>query len=241
MSYFISFAGKGGTGKSSLASLTVRYLLEKKSGPILVIDADPNFCLPELLGVKVQETLASIKDTTLQNKPEGFSLDEWLELQVNRILKESKGFDLLVMGRPEGSGCYCAVNNVLKRVIQEIAEQYKYIVIDNEAGMEHISRGIINKIDLLFIVCTPQKISIKAAYRIDELVRELNIKPKNKILIINQSFNEVEEKLEFDRIYYVYFDHIIKNISEKGESILSLDSNSEILRGFYRVLDEEIE
>lgn len=243
MSYFIVFAGKGGTGKSSLASLTVKYLLDRKLGPVLVVDADPNFCLPELLGVKVSETVASVRDNALKNKPDGMSLDEWLEIQINRIVEEADGFDLLVMGRPEGSGCYCAVNNVLKRILQEIAEQYNYIVVDNEAGMEHISRGIINKIDILFIVSTPQKSSIQAAFRINELVKEVGIIPKKKVLVINQAFRTIEEKFknEFEKIEYVYFDDNIRKLSERGGSIFSLNSASEILKNFYRILEDTIE
>jgi len=122
-------------------------------------------------------------------------------------MAESQGFDLLVMGRPEGSGCYCAVNNILRRILQEISEQYRYIVVDNEAGMEHISRGIVNKIDFLFIVSSPSKTSIQAATRINNLVNELGIMPENKALIINQAFNEVEEDeliKQFGKIRYVF-------------------------------------
>lgn len=245
MSYFIVFAGKGGTGKSTLAALTVRYLKEKNLIPILAVDADPNFCLPELLGISSFETLAEIRDTALQRKPDGMSLDEWLEIEINRIVEESEGFDLLVMGRPEGSGCYCAVNNVLKRVIQEISENYKYIIVDNEAGMEHISRGIVNRIDLLFIIGTPAKSSIQAALRINELIKELGIKPKKKIFIINQSTDKIEgeESLRknFEAVLYVNFDENIKKLSEKGKSIFSIQGDALILKNFYSLLEEEIE
>ncbi|WP_028844801.1 AAA family ATPase [Thermodesulfovibrio thiophilus] len=243
MNYFIVFAGKGGTGKSTLAALTVRYLSENKAHSVLVVDADPNFCLPELLGVRVNETLASIRDHAMQNKPEGISLDEWLEIQINRIMAESQGFDLLVMGRPEGSGCYCAVNNILRRILQEISEQYRYIVVDNEAGMEHISRGIVNKIDFLFIVSSPSKTSMQAATRINNLVNEVGIMPKNKALIINQAFNEVEEDeltKQFGKIRYVFFDENLRKLSERGESIFSLSHTSETLKNFYAILEDAI-
>jgi len=245
MSYFILFAGKGGTGKSSLAALTVRYFKQKNISPILAVDADPNFCLPELLGISNVETLAEIRDNALQKKPEGMSLDNWLEIEINRIVEESEGFDLLVMGRPEGSGCYCAVNNVLKRILQEISEQYNYIVVDNEAGMEHISRGIVNKIDLLFIVGTPAKSSIQAALRINDLIKELGIVPKKKIFIINQAIDEISEtaeiKKDFEKILYVNFDANLKKLSEQGDSIFSLKPDSEIIKSFYKILEEEIE
>lgn len=245
MSYFIIFAGKGGTGKSTLAALTVRYLREKFLRPILAVDADPNFCLPELLGIDNFETLAEIRDNALQRKPEGMSLDDWLEIEINRIVEESEGFDLLVMGRPEGSGCYCAVNNVLKRILLEIAEQYRYIVVDNEAGMEHISRGIVNKIDLLFIVGTPAKSSIQAALRINQLTKELGIEPNKKIFIINQANKSIEEEedlsRDFKKVIYLNFDENVKRISEEGKSIFSLQKDSLIIKNLYDLLEEEIE
>lgn len=244
MSYFIVFAGKGGTGKSTLAALTVRYLKEKNFMPILAVDADPNFCLPELLGISSFETLAEIRDNVLNKKPEGMSLDEWLEIEINRIIEESDGFDLLVMGRPEGSGCYCAINNVLKRILQEISKQYKYIIVDNEAGMEHISRGIVSKIDLLFIVGTPAKSSVQAALKINELTKELGMEIKRKILIINQSKDQIENEEEFeqyfDGLYYIIYDEDIRDLSEKGESVFSLQNNSLILKNFYLTMEEAI-
>lgn len=245
MSYFIVFAGKGGTGKSTLAALTVRYLREKNLMPVLAVDADPNFCLPELLGISSFETLAEIRDNALNRKPEAMSLDEWLEIELNRIVEESEGFDLLVMGRPEGSGCYCAINNILKRILQEISEQYKYVVIDNEAGMEHISRGIVSKIDLLFIIATPAKSSIQAAIRINELTKELNIIPEKKILIINQVMKPIEEKeeiyREFKKVSFINFDENIKTLSESGKSIFLLKDDSQIIKNLFSLLEAELD
>ncbi|WP_353683479.1 AAA family ATPase [Thermodesulfovibrio sp. 3907-1M] len=247
MSYFIVFAGKGGTGKSTLAAFTVKYLSERKLGPVLVVDADPNYCLPELLGVEIKETVASVRDNALKEKPEGMSLDEWLEIQINRVVEEAEGFDLIVMGRPEGSGCYCAVNNVLKRILQEIAEHYRYIVVDNEAGMEHISRGILNKVDLLFIVSTFTKTGIQAALRINELIKELNINPEKKLLIINMAFREFEDSEEeellkhFDSIYYVFFDKDFLKLSEKGRNVFSLPKGEAIWVNFKWILEETVE
>ncbi|MCS7214527.1 MAG: AAA family ATPase [Thermodesulfovibrio sp.] len=247
MGYFIVFAGKGGTGKSTLAALTVKYLLSKNVKPVLVVDADPNFCLPELLAVKVRETLASVRDGAMHNKPETMSLDEWLEIRINSVIEEAEGFDLLVMGRPEGSGCYCAVNNVLKRIIREIADNYRYIVVDNEAGMEHISRGLLNKIDLLFIIATPAKSGIQAALRIDELIRETNIVPQKKVLIVNMAFNEIEDSQKeqllkyFNKIHYVFFDRDFMKLSETGRSVFNISENEPVWKNFKKILEEEIE
>lgn len=244
MSHFIVFAGKGGTGKSTLAALTVRYLRDKNLLPILAVDADPNFCLPELLGIFKFDTLAEVREKALDRKPDGMSLDEWLEIEVNRIVEESEGFDVLVMGRPEGSGCYCAINNVLKRILHEISEQYQYIVVDNEAGMEHISRGIVNKMNLLFIVATPAKSSIQAALRIKKLTEELNLTPEKRVLLINQATNSIKENdfiKEFDKIYYVNYDENIRRLSERGGSVLSVSKDSKIIRDLYPILEAEIE
>lgn len=244
MSHFIVFAGKGGTGKSTLAALTVRYLRDKNLLPILAVDADPNFCLPELLGIFKFDTLAEVREKALDRKPDGMSLDEWLEIEVNRIVEESEGFDVLVMGRPEGSGCYCAINNVLKRILHEISEQYRYIVVDNEAGMEHISRGIVNKMNLLFIVATPAKSSIQAALRIKKLTEELNLTPEKRVLLINQATNSIKENdfiKEFDKIYYVNYDENIRRLSEWGGSVLSVSKDSKIIRDLYPILEAEIE
>lgn len=241
MSYFIVFAGKGGTGKSTLAALTVRYLSEKNKTPLLVVDADPNYCLPDLLGVCIEDTVSSIRDNVSHEKPETMSLDEWLEIQINRIVAEGKGFDLLVMGRPEGSGCYCAINNVLKRIIQNLSNQYKYIVVDNEAGMEHISRGILEKINTLFIVATPAKNSIQAALRIRELIRELNLNPEKVVLLINQFVSEPKHndlQKEFEYIKYISFDKEIYKLNEKGENIFTLCPSSIALQNFYKVMEE---
>jgi len=245
MSQFIVFAGKGGTGKSTLSALTVRYLKERKLSPILVVDADPNFCLPELLGINIAGTLASVRERAIQDKPNNMSLDEWLEIEINRIIEESGGFALLVMGRPEGSGCYCTVNNVLKRILQEISEKYRYIIVDNEAGMEHISRGIISKIDHLFIIATQAKSSIQSALRINQLVDELNLSSKKKALVINQSSGKIEGHDEllkiFGKVVYINFDDKVKSLSEQGGSIFSLNSSAVVIKDFYEFLEEEIE
>lgn len=245
MTHFIVFAGKGGTGKSSLAALTIRYLVEKRAGPSIAVDADPNYCLPELLGIDSFSTLAEIRESVNERKPDGISLDDWLELEVNRIIIESKGFDLIVMGRPEGRGCYCAINNVLKRVINEIAEKYKFVVVDNEAGMEHISRGILNKIDTLFIIATQAKNSIQAALRINDLINKLELVPKQKILIINQKVERtiINENFRdfFDRVYELSYDPNLKKISEKGDNIFILPNNTQVLKEFYKILEEQIE
>ncbi len=153
MSFLIALAGKGGTGKTSIAGLTVRYLVERRQGPVLAVDADSNACLNEALGVKVHASVGQLRESSLETirsgseRPGGMSMDELFEYQINQALIEAKGFDLLVMGRPEGPGCYCAANNIIRKYTDILAERYPYVVIDNEAGMEHLSRKTTHKAD----------------------------------------------------------------------------------------------
>lgn len=244
MSFFIAFAGKGGTGKSSLSAITVRFLVERGFSPTLAVDADPNYCLPELLGVQSFETLAEIRERINERKPEGVTLDEWLEFEINRAISEAKGFDLLVMGRPEGRGCYCAVNNVLRRVLEDISSKYRFVVVDNEAGMEHISRGLVKRVDTLFVISIASKSSIQAAERILDLSSKLGLNPSRKVLIINQTLNGssiVKIQGSFDCVYTVSYDQYLRSLSERGEDIFRLSGESACLVEFYKVLEEEIE
>ncbi|MFN3480737.1 MAG: carbon monoxide dehydrogenase, partial [Thermodesulfovibrionales bacterium] len=158
MAYIIALAGKGGTGKTSIAALTIRYLIEQRRGPVLAVDADSNSCLNEALGVEVHATIGSLREESLQvvrsgaDRPGGMSMEQLFDYQVQQSLIESEGFDLLVMGRPEGPGCYCAANNIIRKYTDKLSETYPYVVIDNEAGMEHLSRRTTHRVNLLLIV-----------------------------------------------------------------------------------------
>ena len=179
MAYVIALAGKGGTGKTSVAGLTVRYLMEKKKKPVLAVDADSNSCLHEALGVEVHATIGHLREESLRTirsgaeRPGGMSMEQLFDYQVQQSVIEAKGFDLMVMGRPEGPGCYCAANNIIRKYTDKLSETYSYVVIDNEAGMEHLSRRTTHKVDLLLIVSDPTVRGIKTAQRIAGLVKEL--------------------------------------------------------------------
>ncbi|MBI3593077.1 MAG: carbon monoxide dehydrogenase, partial [Nitrospirae bacterium] len=146
MGYTIAFAGKGGTGKTSLAGLVIKYLVSRRKGPVLAVDADSNACLNEALGVRIHATIGSLREESLQavrgsgDRPGGMSMEQLFDYQVQQSLIEAKDFDLMVMGRPEGPGCYCAANNIIRKYTDILSEKYPYVVIDNEAGMEHLSR-----------------------------------------------------------------------------------------------------
>jgi CO dehydrogenase maturation factor len=184
--YTIALAGKGGTGKTTVAGLLVRFLKEHRMTPILAVDADANANLNEVLGLPIQDTLGEAREMMKTDVPTGMTKDLFIEMKVQQALVEAEGFDLIVMGRPEGPGCYCAANSLLSKFIERLVKNYAYLVIDNEAGMEHLSRLTTRDIDLLLVVSDSSRRGIQAARRIYDLVDELGIRSGRKFLLINQ-------------------------------------------------------
>jgi len=195
MSTTIAMAGKGGTGKTTLAGLAVKFLIAKGRRPVLAVDADANANLNEVLGVQYEATLGEAREEMKKGGLPGMTKDVLIEMRVNEALVETDDFDLIVMGRPEGAGCYCAANNVLAGVIEKLVENYPYLVIDNEAGMEHISRLTTKHIDVFYVVSDASRRGLTAAQRIWELVDELKIEVGAKHLILNQVRGEVGPEL----------------------------------------------
>jgi len=162
MALKIAIAGKGGTGKTTLAALLCRSLLNRSIKPLLAVDADPNSCLPDRLGIKVapDQTIGALREQLRaepEKVPKGISKTEWIERLISEEVKESVGFDLLVMGRQEGPSCYCYINNLLRNCLEKIEEQYRAVVIDNEAGLEHLSRRTSRDIDHLLVISDPSQ------------------------------------------------------------------------------------
>ena len=187
MTFSIALAGKGGTGKTTLAGFLVKYLLDRRKTPVLAVDADSNSNLNEVLGVAVTDTVGNAREDMKKGAvPSGMTKDVFMSMKLEQAVAESEGFDLIVMGRPEGSGCYCAANSLLTAFLEKLVNNYPYIVMDNEAGMEHISRLTTKNVDVLLLVSDPSRRSLQAALRIDALARELNIGVGRSGLVINQ-------------------------------------------------------
>lgn len=188
MSFNIAVAGKGGSGKTSLASLVIRYLQRSGASPILAIDADPNANLGDSLGLKVGQTVGSIIASFNEEKiniPPGMTKEDYLEFQISDALTESKGLDLLTMGRGEGPECYCYPNLMLRRFADKLSEGYAYVVMDNEAGMEHLSRRTTQNINELLLVSDHSIKGVRTIARLKELVGELGLVVKRQSVVIN--------------------------------------------------------
>lgn len=205
MATTIALAGKGGTGKTTIASLIVRYLLEERKGAILAIDADPASNLNLVLGMEARQTIGDIREEMLDlvqssgamagSMPGGMSKQEYLDYQVQMALVEGKRVDLLAMGRPEGPGCYCAANQMLRVIVDRLGSQYDYVVIDNEAGMEHLSRRTTRDVDVLLLVTDPTQRGIVAARHMQEMVPELDIGIGRVYLVVNRLRGEMPSPL----------------------------------------------
>lgn len=245
MGYTIAIAGKGGTGKTTVASLIVRIIKEKKLGSILAVDADPNSNLAQALGVEVKETIGSILED-ISSHPEkipcGMSKDRFMEYRLQTSIAEGEGFDVLVMGRPEGPGCYCYVNNVLRNIMARLIDNYDYIVIDNEAGLEHLSRRTTRYADALVVVSDATLVGLVCAKRINDLVRELDIQTKKRFLIINRHNEDMrKEVIKDSSLEYIgnipIDDNIIK-LSMNGGSLLELDNHTVSLKTLRKLGDK---
>ncbi len=241
MAYTIAVAGKGGTGKTTLTGLLIDYLCKHGKGPILAVDADANSNLNEVLGVEVETTLGDIREDisnaelAAQNPiPAGMTKADYLEFMLNRAKVEEDDYDLLVMGRSQGRGCYCFVNGLLQTQLQRAAAQYKYLIVDNESGMEHISRGILPKVDVMLLVSDCSRRGVQAVGRIAELVREMDLNPKIMKLIINRapdgrvSDGTMEEiqRQGLDLLGVVPQDNLVYEFDCDGKPTVSLPADS---------------
>jgi CO dehydrogenase maturation factor len=232
----IAVSGKGGTGKTTIAALILRYLLRKNYKPILAVDADPNSNFGDALGVKVQSTVGKVLDGFLKDKESlamGVVKESLIDYKLSEILAEEKGFDLLSMGQGEGPGCYCYPNSIIRNYIEKLASNYKYVVIDNEAGMEHISRRTNGSLDILFLVSDPSMKGIRTCKKLEDLVSELGLNIKKTYLLINRVSHEtppqiVEEikRLNLNLLEIIPEDGHIIDHELRGIPMLNLEESS---------------
>ena len=188
----IAVAGKGGVGKTTTCGMIIDYLCAKHDGPVLVVDADANSNLNEVLGVEVETSLGQIREEMAQAElkgtiPKGMTKADYAEMKFSSALIEDDDFDMLVMGRTQGKGCYCYVNGVLKTQVDKYAKSYSYIVMDNEAGLEHVARGTLPHVDTLLLISDCSRRGIQAVARIAEMVEEMNLNPGQMGLIVNRA------------------------------------------------------
>ncbi|MBW2617460.1 MAG: AAA family ATPase [Deltaproteobacteria bacterium] len=248
MSLTIALAGKGGVGKTTVAGLLVRYMTEKNLRPILAVDADSNANLNEVLGLPEPPTLGDAREEmkSIGAQQPNMTKDMLIEMRVNEALVEEKDFDLLVMGRPEGPGCYCAANAVLTASLESLLDNYPYIVIDNEAGMEHLSRVVAKRIDHLIVVSDPSRRALVTAGRILELVRSLPLSLGSHYLIVNQVpdgrlSDEAEGVIAgagLNLIGVIPDDEVLAQMDAQGQPIVKeLPDSSPVVRAAWKVFD----
>ena len=192
MPHTIAVAGKGGVGKTTTCGMLIDYLCAKKNGPVLVVDADANANLNEVLGVEVETSLGAIREEMAQAElkgtvPAGMTKADYAEFKFSSALIEEDDFDMLVMGRTQGKGCYCYVNGVLKTQVDKYAKNYQYVVMDNEAGLEHVARGTLPHVDTMLLISDCSRRGIQAAARVAETVAEMELKPGKMGLIVNRA------------------------------------------------------
>ncbi|MBN1222032.1 MAG: AAA family ATPase [Candidatus Aminicenantes bacterium] len=234
----IAVSGKGGTGKSTLSALIIRWLRKNRSQSILAVDADSNVNLNDLLGVAVKETVGSIREEmrkSIDQIPGGMTKQAFLEYKIHTSLVETPDFDLIAMGRPEGPGCYCYANNLLRDILKTLSHNYQYVIIDNEAGMEHLSRRTAHNIDSLLIVSDPSIRGVRAAGRINRLLTELSTRVGERHLILNRVRESVPEVLlqaaseeAMHLLGTVPEDDQLHRIDQTGESVWNIPEDAEI-------------
>ena len=205
MSFNIAVAGKGGSGKTSITSLIIRHLIKNGKGPILAVDADPNANLGESLGLTITQTIGSIIASFNEDKiniPQGMTKEAYLEFKLNDTIVESKGLDLITMGRGEGAECYCYPNLILRKFVDTLSENYAYVAMDNEAGMEHLSRRTTQNIDALLLISNHSVKGVRTIARVRDLVSELKLTVKKQLVIINFAPNQLDDSVteELDRL-----------------------------------------
>ncbi|MEM4539938.1 MAG: AAA family ATPase [Archaeoglobaceae archaeon] len=242
----VAVTGKGGTGKTLVSALLVHFI-SKKSSKVLAVDADPDSNLADALGVEVEKTLGEIREVFQVSRDEMGTMnkEQWLEGKIYEAICECKGYDLLVMGRPEGEGCYCFANSLLRGVLRKLTKHYEFVIIDSEAGLEHFSRKTIDSADYILIVTDMSKKGLATAKRIKELSKELKLNFKDIMLLANRIANEeAEERIRsfadeegIKLLEVLPYDEKVVELDLKGIPIVQLEADSEVYRRMGKVAE----
>ncbi len=253
MAHVIAVAGKGGVGKTTLTGLIIQYLGEKGKGPILAVDADANSNLNEVLGVEVEATLGEVREEVARSEmakdnpiPAGMTKADYMEFKFDDALVEDDDFDLLVMGRTQGKGCYCFVNGLLQAQLQKLQRHYPYIIVDNEAGMEHISRGVLPSMQTAILVSDCSRRGVQAVGRIAKLIEECDMHPQKIGLIItrapggvlNEGTREEIEKQGLELLGVVPQDETVFEYDCEGTPTVTLPENSPVKKAVREIVDK---
>ena len=253
MTQTIAFAGKGGVGKTTICGMLIQYLCRKNDGAVLAVDADANSNLNEVLGVDVEMTLGDIRENIAQADiadpspiPAGMTKADYADMMFGNALIEGDDYDMLVMGRTQGKGCYCYVNGILSAQVDKYAKNYRYVVVDNEAGLEHISRGILPKVDLILLVSDCSRRGIQAVGRIAEMIGELKLGVKAVKLIVNRApggvlndgVREEIQKYGLDLLGVVPQDETVYQYDADGKPSVTVPETSPIKQAVHGLFDQ---
>jgi len=253
MTKTIAFAGKGGVGKTTICGMLVQYLCRKKAGAVLAVDADANSNLNEVLGVEASDTLGDIREEMARAElaaeeviPKGMTKADYAEMRFSEALTETDDFDLLVMGRTQGKGCYCFVNGLLGTQVKKYAQNYRYVVVDNEAGLEHISRGVLPQVDSILLVSDSSRRGIQAVGRIAQMIQDLKLGVSEVKLIVNRApggtlnpgVQEEIQKYGLDLIGVVPQDETVYNFDAEGKPSVTVPEDSPVKQAVHEIFDK---
>lgn len=244
----IAVAGKGGTGKTTIAGLLVRELIRRQEKPILAVDADPNANLGEILGVSVKVTVGGAREEAfagVRDIPSGWDKQSWIEYKMHEALSEAEGYDLLSMGRPEGSGCYCYANNVFREYITTLAAEYPWVVMDNEAGLEHLSRHTTQDVDVMLLISDPTVRGVRTVERVSALVDELGLNVAERYLVINRVPEDVNTQSLMEHTSVplggtVPEDNLVFENDLAGNDVFAIEDSAESIKAVGDLVDNLI-
>jgi len=248
MGYTIAVAGKGGTGKTTLCGLMIRYLVKSGLSPVLAIDADANANLHEVLGMEKGISVGQLREKAIdevKDLPIGVTKEQYIEQRIHETLVEGRGYDLMSMGRPEGPGCYCYANHLIRKYSEKISQSYRYVVMDNEAGLEHLSRRTTQDVDALVIATDETVRGLRTVQRILDIIEELGLSIRKKFLVVNRAVSELPEafghqiagmKVQF--LGTIPADELIVQFDLEGKPLVDLPESSVAVRRVSEIMAE---